>query len=1318
MSKVLIRNLENTADTFDVTKALAAVLHSDEFRTFAKLGDSCEDEEDDGPDVDGTPTEGALNRKLLNFTVELNQSTVGTTRNNGTVNPMSPTGMLSLPNEHVRSKLLEWLSPNFGNAIRVLSKKIKLARGPGTMERQATLLSKTPYVDPQIERDHQAIIDKTDESLRVDVVQFGCYYRQYPPRPLKDKEPIPPRQFSVEWQREYFNDSAHERRQRDGPSNVAWLKFEYDHKRVVIKLGDETTEYEGALVILTFASISKVAIGYDPKPYICFDTLTPPVLEAIKFHRTLTGDADFDNRRSKIRIGSLEPGHLRVAPYAHQIRLVLYNDPNRDMVKVFAELCLNSGFPDSMIFRLHPRAPLEAVQRNFFSAKRLHKLEVAFRSMDWPIVFQLEALLHNGLLDTDEVELFIPRVKTLREKKVEALRKQKIKAPERKGTVAVGHFLQEFIKHLGTKSMRESPAECFDRLLKTLPDYQPLKLQGGAYNCRHVTVTPTRMIFDGPYPVQSNRVIRKYEGNEDDFIRVDFRDEDRLNYRWARDVDGSQFVRERVGKILKNGLFIGGRRFEFLAYSTSALRGHAVWFMSPFKDPNGTLITSESIRKSLGDFAGTPLLKSPSKYAARLAQAFTATDPSIKILRSEWEEVPDIVDPGFEDIDNPPARHVHTDGVGTISRKLAQRIWEALCEARHRTTARTLTPDAFQIRFLGYKGVVGVDSLLDDSPDGIHMRLRRSMRKFDSEDEQKENAEIEIAMAFEKPSTAYLNRPLVMALEDRHVRQEAFMKLQDFAIADARTIDDGIMQFRNFLRNHSLGSPYRLSFILERLEKLGLDLKPTLRMPGIDNPWFSQLRQVSMNNVLHDIKHGARIPIPESHLLVGIADEGPAYKKRGLENVYELPPGKIYACIQRPEDEKPTWLTGSCTISRSPIVHLGDIQRVTAIGEPPAGMLCSFAGLKNVVVLPSISGDSKSPRSLASCLGGGDLDVSVLRDLDEYLSCDLYCVIPYHPLLPAEHEEPASYADGQTLKLDRDSTVDDICDFVVEYINSDVLGLLSDRLLIIADQSNWGMHDESCKRLAGLCSQAVDYPKQGIPVNLEENPLPRLLLRCKPDWHAGEDTDVRKNDYYRSDKALGRLYRAIKLESIVKPTPSIPNGKPKISITANPIFCTLAQEIQRVVNWTPPADNPPPEIENLFRKYVEELRYISVTHTLTTEAGQSLLESEIVIGTILAKSVQKRWRTDCIYRCRYHANALVRDVQKKLWDSGSKEETASLANIKGLERAWSAFILSIKRSESDEFGAKSFGLVALGTIFEWLDNLSGVASGGDSTDAT
>jgi RNA-dependent RNA polymerase len=61
--------------------------------------------------------------------------------------------------------------------------------------------------------------------------------------------------------------------------------------------------------------------------------------------------------------------------------------------------------------------------------------------------------------------------------------------------------------------------------------------------------------------------------------------------------------------------------------------------------------------------------------------------------------------------------------------------------------------------------------------------------------------------------------------------------------------------------------------------------------------------------------------------------------------------------------------------------------------------------------------------------------------------------------------------------LDKDATVDDICDFVVEYINSDVMvclrlfsvrtleftsprdlqGLLADRHIVIADQSKVGL---------------------------------------------------------------------------------------------------------------------------------------------------------------------------------------------------------------------------------------------------------------------
>jgi hypothetical protein len=75
-------------------------------------------------------------------------------------------------------------------------------------------------------------------------------------------------------------------------------------------------------------------------------------------------------------------------------------------------------------------------------------------------------------------------------------------------------------------------------------------------------------------------------------------------------------------------------------------------------------------------------------------------------------------------------------------------------------------------------------------------------------------------------------------------------------------------------------------------------------------------------------------------------------------------------------------------------------------------------------------------------------------------------------ILPTEHDDPARYPAGSVYDIwPRESTVADICDFIVEYINSDVLvgsvifswvsirayhlqqGLLSDRHLVIAGKS-------------------------------------------------------------------------------------------------------------------------------------------------------------------------------------------------------------------------------------------------------------------------
>ena len=139
-----------------------------------------------------------------------------------------------------------------------------------------------------------------------------------------------------------------------------------------------------------------------------------------------------------------------------------------------------------------------------------------------------------------------------------------------------------------------------------------------------------------------------------------------------------------------------------------------------------------------------------------------------------------------------------------------------------------------------------------------------------------------------------------MILEDLGVRMEAFIELQEQAIAEVLTIDDSATQFENVLESHSLGRPYRLSHTLKRIEELGLQLNGHNRGPGFDTPFLRQVRQVAMNDAMRDIKHSARIPVPESYLLVGVSDEGPAYEKAGYTNVYKLPEGHIFGAFGGP----------------------------------------------------------------------------------------------------------------------------------------------------------------------------------------------------------------------------------------------------------------------------------------------------------------------------------------------------------------------------------------------------------------------------------
>jgi RNA-dependent RNA polymerase len=187
-----------------------------------------------------------------------------------------------------------------------------------------------------------------------------------------------------------------------------------------------------------------------------------------------------------------------------------------------------------------------------------------------------------------------------------------------------------------------------------------------------------------------------------------------------------------------------------------------------------------------------------------------------------------------------------------------------------------------------------------------------------------------------------------MALEDLGVEKDTFIGLQEKAKAKIYLSSDSLQRFKELLRDHGLGGKYHLGFILDQLIKLRLDFKDGIDKRAIKSAFFERLLRFTMHHSLREVKFKARIPVPDSYQLVGVADEGIAYiENEGVnkDDVYTLKPGTIYGtfhrrpartrpphtyddiylvCVQKPDDEEPVYLKGNCVISRSPVIHPGD----------------------------------------------------------------------------------------------------------------------------------------------------------------------------------------------------------------------------------------------------------------------------------------------------------------------------------------------------------------------------------------------------------
>lgn len=101
-------------------------------------------------------------------------------------------------------------------------------------------------------------------------------------------------------------------------------------------------------------------------------------------------------------------------------------------------------------------------------------------------------------------------------------------------------------------------------------------------------------------------------------------------------------------RTLKNGISVGGRHFEFLAFGNSQLRDHGCYMFNSDQH-----LSADMIREWMGVFDG---IKTVAKYAgtvfvdlnltrlARLGQCFSTTRPIVDV---DVIEIPDIEYNGY-----------------------------------------------------------------------------------------------------------------------------------------------------------------------------------------------------------------------------------------------------------------------------------------------------------------------------------------------------------------------------------------------------------------------------------------------------------------------------------------------------------------------------------------------------------------------------------------------------------------------------------------------------------------------------------------------
>lgn len=595
------------------------------------------------------------------------------------------------------------------------------------------------------------------------------------------------------------------------------------------------------------------------------------------------------------------------------------------------------------------------------------------------------------------------------------------------------------------------------RLLK-----DPTKLSD-IVEIRRLIITPTKAYCLPPEVELSNRVLRHYRDVSDRFLRVTFMDEGMqmlnsnvLSYYAppiVKMITSSTYLQrtsvfKRVNVMLKQGFYLCGRMYTFLAFSSNQLRDRSAWFFA--EDKNDKRLSVNSIRSWMGRFTN----RNVAKCAARMGQCFSSTYATVEVSSDQIEyNLPDVKRCGY----------VFSDGIGKITPDLALEVAEKL-------QLKDNPPCAYQIRFGGCKGVVACWPSKDDK---IRISVRPSMNKFHSE-----HTVVEVC-SWTRFQPGFLNRQIVTLLSALEVPDEVFWRMQESMISK---LDQMLVntEVAFDVLTASCADQGNTAAIM-----LGAGFKPQTE------PHLRGMLTCIRAAQLGDLREKARIFVPSGRWLMGCLDEvgvleqGQCFiqvSNPSLENCFSKH-GSRFSEVKN----NLQIIRGLVIVAKNPCLHPGDVRVLEAVDSP------ELHHLFDCIAFPQ-----KGERPHTNEASGSDLDG------------DLYFVAWEENLIPPSKRSctPMEYTPAVVKESPRPVNHLDIIDFFTRNMVNEDLGKICNAHVVHADLSEDGALDENCLKLAELAALAVDFPKTGKVVTMPNDLKPKMY----PDFMGKPESQSYKSN--------------------------------------------------------------------------------------------------------------------------------------------------------------------------------------------------------------